>query len=386
MEVKPGFKQTEVGVIPEEWDEVLLDRVAKRGSGHTPDKAHAEYWDGSIKWVSLADSPALDCLYVDDTFAKITPLGIANSSAVLHPAGTVVLSRDAGVGKSAIMRTEMAVSQHFMAWRCGPELDNHFLYYWLQSEKPEFERIANGNTIKTIGLPYFKALKFPKPPLNEQRAIAEVLRDVDMLLGGLDRLISKKSGLKQAAMQQFLTGHIRLPGFHREWELKRLGKLLTICHGKSQRDVVVENGPYPILATGGQIGTASRPLYDRPSVLIGRKGTIDEPQYMDAPFRTVDTLFYSILHDDNDAKFFYYRFCLIPWMQFNEASGVPSLNARTIESIEIACPEPTEQVAIAGVLSDMDAELWALEQRREKTRDLKQAMMQELLTGKTRLV
>ena len=92
------------------------------------------------------------------------------------------------------------------------------------------------------------------------------------------------------------------------------------------------------------------------------------------------------MKDANNAKFFYYRFCLIDWMQFNEASGVPSLNARTIEKIEIPCPQPQEQVAIAAVLSDMDAELLALEARRDKTRDLKQGMMQELLTGRTRLI
>ena len=131
MEVKPGYKQTEVGVIPEDWEVVLLDSVSKRGSGHTPDKKHSEYWGGDIKWISLKDSDRLDAVYIDDTAAKITLAGIAHSSAIMHPAGTVILSRDAGVGKSAIMRDDMAVSQHFMAWQCGPRLNNYFLYYWL---------------------------------------------------------------------------------------------------------------------------------------------------------------------------------------------------------------------------------------------------------------
>lgn len=209
---------------------------------------------------------------------------------------------------------------------------------------------------------------------------------MDALLDALDRLIAKKRDLKQAAMQQLLTGKTRLPGFQGEWEVKRLGEVLTICHGKSQRGVEVTDGPYPVLATGGQIGTASHALYDKPSVLIGRKGTINQPQYMDTPFWTVDTLFYSVMKDENNAKFFFYCFCLINWMKLNEASGVPSLNARTIEKIELLCPSLAEQAAITTILSDMDTELTALEQRRDKTRALKQAMMQELLTGKTRLV
>ena len=127
------------------------------------------------------------------------------------------------------MRTDMAVSQHFMAWRCGPELDNHYLYYWLQANKPEFERIANGSTIKTIGLAYFRDLKIPRPPIIEQCAIAGALSDVDALLGGLDRLIAKKRDLKQAAMQQLLTGQTRLPGFHGEWEVSALGDSVRPC-------------------------------------------------------------------------------------------------------------------------------------------------------------
>jgi type I restriction enzyme, S subunit len=198
MEIKPGYKQTELGMIPEDWAVVLLDSVAKRGSGHTPAKGHPEYWGGQLKWISLQDTDRLDKLYIYDTAATITPAGIANSSATMHDAGTVVLSRDAGVGKSAIMKDDMAVSQHFMAWRCGPKLNNHFLYYWLQKNKSEFERIAMGNTIKTIGLPYFKKLVCPLPTKAEQEAIAEALSDSDALIESLERLIIKNATSNRA--------------------------------------------------------------------------------------------------------------------------------------------------------------------------------------------
>lgn len=232
----------------------------------------------------------------------------------------------------------------------------------------------------------FKAAIVPLPPVCEQRAIATALSDMDALLDGLGRLIAKKRAVKQATMQQLLTGQTRLPGFSGEWKVKRLEDALAIKHGKSQKDVEANDGSYPILATGGQIGLASQPIYGKPSVLIGRKGTINQPQYMDKPFWSVDTLFYSEMKNGNIAKFFYYRFCLIDWMQYNEASGVPSLNARTIEGIECVFPDPVEQIAIVEVLSDIDAEITALETHRTKTHALKQAMMQELLTGRTRLV
>ena len=137
----------------------------------------------------------------------------------------------------------------------------------------------------------------------------------------LEQLIAKKRDLKQAAMQQLLTGQTRLHGFHGEWEVKRLGEALTICHGKNQREVAVATWAFSDSGHRGADRQASRPLFDEPSVLIGRKGTINQPQYMETPFWTVDTLFYCSMKDGNDAKFFYYRFCLIDWMQFNEAFG-----------------------------------------------------------------
>ena len=129
----------------------------------------------------------------------------------------------------------------------------------------------------------------PLPPLPEQRAIAEALGDVDALLGSLEKLIAKKRALKQAAMQELLTGKKRLPGFSGEWEVKRLGDVLKVRHGKSQHEISQKDGKYPILATGGEIGRSNHFLFDKPSVLIGRKGTIDRPQYVNTPFWTCFT-------------------------------------------------------------------------------------------------
>ena len=170
-----------------------------------------------------------------------------------------------------------------------------------------------------------------------------------------------------------------------DWEVVELGTILTIKHGKSQKNVENQNGIYPILATGGQIGWANSFLYDKPSVLIGRKGTIDKPRYQETPFWTVDTLFYSEINSANLAKFVFYKFCMIDWLKNNEATGVPSQNAKTIEKIIISLPPKPEQTAIATALSDTDALLAELEKLLAKKHAIKTATMQQLLTGKTRL-
>jgi type I restriction enzyme S subunit len=204
------FKDSPVGRIPVGWDCLLLDAVANRGSGHTPSKSHSEYWNGGIQWVSLADSSRLDKLYISETDKEISQLGIENSSAVMHPKGTVILSRDAGIGKSAILSNNMAVSQHFMAWRCGARLDNYFLYYLLQHWKPRFEAIAMGSTIQTIGLSYFKKLHVPVPPVEEQKKISRSLLSVENTKFSLDKKLVHLKAVKKALMQDLLTGKVRV--------------------------------------------------------------------------------------------------------------------------------------------------------------------------------
>jgi type I restriction enzyme S subunit len=185
-----------------DWVEKKLEELAKRGSGHTPNKQISNYYNGGIKWVSLADSNKLDNRHIYETKIQISKEGIENSSAVLHPAGTVILSRDAGVGKSAILYSEMAVSQHFIGWVCDEsKLSNWFLYYIFQILKPVLESIAVGSTIKTIGLPYFKELLILVPTINEQLKIASCLFSLDELITAqaekIDQLKLHKKGLMQ---------------------------------------------------------------------------------------------------------------------------------------------------------------------------------------------
>ncbi len=390
MEVRAGYKQTEVGVIPADWDVKCLGDLGSVVRGGSPRPAgDPRYFNGDfVPWLTVAaltNTPEYQHT-VTETIGFLTEEGSKHSRSL--DSGTLIIANSgATLGVAKLLGVTCCANDGIAAIVDQQSGEKAFVCFFINTQTKNLRQVvATGNGQPNLNTGLIRDIAIPFPPHAEQRAIAAALSDVDALLGGLERLIAKKCDLKQAAMQQLLTGLTRLPGFSGEWEVKRLGDVLTICHGKSQHDVEVVDGAYPILATGGQIGTAKRALYDKPSVLIGRKGTINQPKFMDTPFWTVDTLFYSVIKGHNSAKFLYYRFCLIDWMQYNEASGVPSLNARTIEKIDINCPEPLEQAAIATILSDMDAELSALEARRDKTRALKAAMMQALLTGRIRLL
>jgi type I restriction enzyme S subunit len=319
----------------------------------------------------------------DDVFPQIRQYCISRHDLYISVAGTLGLVGGVPEELDGANLTENANRIS------GIQAPKEYLYQVLAS--PLVQSVVESE--RTVGaqpklaLVRIRNFSIPLPPeREEQLAIGQALTDADTLIDSLEQLLTKQSQIKQGAMQELLTGKRRLPGLTAPWQRGPLGKLLSIKHGRSQREVQSENGAYPILASGGVIGRANAFLHDQPSVLIGRKGTIDAPRYMDTPFWSVDTLFYSHVAAPNSAKFLYYRFCLIDWMQHNEASGVPSLSARVIEAIEVNHPDSAEQHAIAQVLTDMDTAITALQARLTKARDLKQALMQVLLTGRIRLL
>lgn len=165
-----------------------------------------------------------------------------------------------------------------------------------------------------------------------------------------------------------------------EWEIKKIKDIANICYGKSQKEVEVEDGKYKILGTGGVIGYTNDFLWNRPSVLIGRKGTIDKPQYIEEPFWTVDTLFYTKINENYIAKWFYYYLDNIDLKKYNEATGVPSLSVANLNTIRIATPTKKEQEKIASILSTVDEQIDNVDALIEKNKELKKGLMQTLLT------
>jgi type I restriction enzyme S subunit len=170
-----------IGNLPMDWLEVRLGLVAKMGSGHTPSRSHPEWWDDcTIPWITTGEVSQVrddrrEAIY--ETREKISTLGMANSAATLHPAGTVVLCRTASAGYSAVMGSDMATSQDFVTWTCGPRLDPYYLLWCLRAMRQDLlGRLAMGSTHKTIYVPDLQMLRIPLPPLEEQHKIVEEIR------------------------------------------------------------------------------------------------------------------------------------------------------------------------------------------------------------------
>jgi len=318
--------------------------------------------------------------------------------------------------------TEVVSGQHTIAIRFDPAVAVNGFKGYLQFCPPfaqHLRRLAAGTKVYAINRQHVASIEMPLPPVEEQRSIATALTDVDALLDGLDRLIAKKRDLKQAAMQQLLTGRTRLPGFADEWDpkpLRHAGRCLRGVTYAGGSDLSPRDTPLTtrlLRANNVQDATvnttdvqfvnsnrvASPQLMRRNDILIcmanGSKALVGKAGVFSIEdgfaytfgafmgcFRTEPSL--------ADPGFVFYLFNTATYRNYINlllaGSSINNLRPSSIGSLEFHYPTQREQVAIAEVLGDMSAEIAALEARRDKTRLLKQAMMQELLTGRTRLV
>lgn len=374
------MKQTEIGLIPDDWEVKEIKDFADVTTG---DK-NTQDAEENGKYPFYVRSPIVERInkFSYDTEGVITAGDGVGTGKVFHYAK----------GKFGL---------HQRAYLIYNFKNTDPKYFYYNFSKNFYERVHSmtaKSSVDSVRREMITKMRIPIPPtLAEQQRIAKALSDVDALISTTEKLIQKKKNIKQGTMQNLLTGKKRLPGFAKttnykqselglipeDWEVKSLGEMVKIGHGRDYKNL--KSGDVPVYGTGGYMTSVNDFLYEGETVCIGRKGTIDKPQYHSGKIWTVDTLFYTYDFKSLNPKYLFYKFCLIDWISMNEASGVPSLTAKNIEDIQIAIPTEEEQTAIANVLSSMDKEIETLNTKLEKYRNLKTAMMQQLLTGKIRL-
>ena len=398
--VPAGYKQTEVGVIPEDWIAAPLGNYVRITSGESPSLIHfTTNGHPYFKVEQLGNSEK----YLDNA---LTPYHFL-AGKLVPPNSIVFAKRGAAISlnRIRILHEDSFMDTNLMALTPMEGLHHEFLFYGLTHIG--LWQFADTTSVPQINNKHVKPLVFPLPELVEQRAIATALSDVDALLGALERLIAKKRDLKQAAMQQLLTGQTRLPGFHGQWEVRGLLTLAHIAQGQVNPKqepfrskylvgpVHVESGTGKLLnrQTAAEQGAISgKYLFERGDIVYGKinpylkkaflaefQGLCSADMYPLRPAIGVASGYLlAVILGDEFTKYA---------VSVSVRSGMPKINREEMAGFSVRIPKSfAEQTAIAEVLSDMDAEIAALEQRREKTRALKQGMMQELLTGKTRLV
>ncbi|NCT66250.1 MAG: hypothetical protein GXC76_01260 [Rhodanobacteraceae bacterium] len=414
MELRAGYKQTEIGVIPAAWDVKPLRSVLAKG------RLGGNYANQD----SVADLPLMKMGNIargqfDLSKVEFIVPGVNPESQHRLTCGDVLFNTRNTldlVGKVAIWRDELPVAYYnsnLMRLEFDPNeiCSNEYANYALNTtgSVARLRALATGTTsVAAIYTRDLMGLQIIVPPQPEQRSIATALSEVDALLGALDRLISKKRDLKQAAMQQLLTGRTRLPGFSGEWEVKRLGEVAEMDSGGTPLSSV------PAYYGGGIPWVSIADITKAGKVLVATEKTLTSlgVERSAAQMFPAGTILYAMyasvgecaiahtavctsqailgIRPDNqiDNEFLYYYLVSIKGRvkSLGQHGTQANLNKGMVQDFYVRLPSREEQAAIATVLADMDAETAALEARRAKTRDLKQAMMQELLTGRTRLL
>lgn len=410
--VKPGYKQTEIGVIPEDWEIKYLSDFGKIQSGGTPSTTMAEYWGGNIAWCTPSDITSTPTKYINATERAITDLGLKNSAATVMPAGSILLCTRATIGELKINSIPMATNQGFknIAINKGGNVD--FLCYLLQTKKDCMLELAIGSTFLEISKTALCKIPLQTPmQSNEQSKIADALSDIDSLVEVLENQISKKKAIKQGAMQELLTGKRRLPGFFGEWVNTKIGSITEVYSGGTPNtsEPAFWGGKIPWMNSGElnlkivrqvqgritEVGMDSSSTHFIPAecVLIGLAGqgkTRGTAAFNTFPLCTNQSIA-AIYPNPNkfDSKFLYYKMDT-QYDQLRELSsgdgGRGGLNKKLILDYEVVIPQSIdEQAAIATILTEMDYEIENLEMKLTKYRQVKQGMMQQLLTGKIRL-
>ncbi len=408
--IPAGYKQTEVGVIPRDWDVTSLGKLSEFITSGSRGWARF-YSDRGALFVRSQNVRDGQLNFSEKQFVN-PPEGSEGDRTRLSRSDLLITITGNNVGNVALVEQDLGeayISQHVGLVRFLKPEYGAYVCRFLAPGSIGNEQILvsqSGQSKPGLSLKNLQEFLVAFPPLPEQRAIAAALSDVDTLLAKLDQLIAKKRNLKQAAMQQLLTGQTRLPGFSGQWEVKRLKDIFTISAGKSKSSYVANGGQYWIVDMGSVsidgkliVSKATNFCGDflragdlvMPKDDIGGGGIIGKVGYID-----VDKVYvlgdhvYRLTANCGNPIFLSYA---INGHVTNSAlrkkvigSAQLGLGRKSVEDQEMLFPGKEEQTAIATLLADMDTELAAMEARAAKTRALKQGMMQELLTGRIRLV
>lgn len=416
--VKKGYKQTEIGVVPEDWSVMALRGIADFLGGGTPSKSRSEYWNGDIPWISSSDI-SLDSIHGLNITRYITGQAVKESATQLCPQNAILIVTRVGVGKIAIAPTKLCTSQDFT----NIILRQDNVEYVARALQPVLHDMTNetqGTSIKGITTDEVKNTLIALPPIEEQERIAVVLSETDELIAALEKHIAKKKAIKQGAMQELLTGKRRLPGFSGEWktfvfgdtfdfipnnaftraQMDDSGKVKNIHYGDiltrfgayisaDSKDIpyiakeidlsrfadkcYLQSGDIVIADTAEDetVGKALEVINVECPVLAGQHTLLCRPKVRFAEKFLGYYLNATCYHDQ-----------LLPYIV---GTKVSSVSKASIAQTKLIVPKFSEQQAIAAILSDMDDEITGLEQKLVKYHQVKQGMMQQLLTGKIRL-
>lgn len=371
-----------------EWEADTMETIFDIKNGYTPSKSNPSFWDnGTIPWFRMEDIRKNGHI-LSDSIQHVTPAAVKNAG--LFPAYSIIVATTATIGEHALIIVDSLANQRFTFLTKRKsfvnKLDMMYFHYFMFIIDEWCKRNTNAGGLLSVNMDSFKKLTIPYPSsLSEQKKIADCFVSIDKEIDATKRKLEQLKEHKRGLMQRLFPAkgktspEIRFPEFQNdgEWIEVPFGSIINVNSGKDYKHLDVGN--IPVYGTGGYMLSVNDRLSDIDAVGIGRKGTIDKPQYLKAPFWTVDTLFFLTSSKNYDIRYLYYLCQTIPWKTYGEQTGVPSLSKTSIDKLDVVITTNlTEQQKIAQSLLHLDNAMDAIEKKIHLLETHKYGLMQNL--------
>ncbi len=392
------------------WENKKVKECGTVYNGGTPSTQNLGYWNGNVLWCTPTDITKNDNKYIRDTERKISTSAIKHAGRLL-PEGTILLCSRATIGEMAIAKKQITTNQGFKNIVVNDDNYNEFIYYLLQTKKRQLIKKATGSTFFEISKKEVENLELTIPKKDEQIVISDIISNIDLLIINFNRLIEKKKLIKQGVMQELLTGKKRLPGFNKEWKNILFGNMFELLKGRGlSKEKLVNDGTYKCLLYGELFTKYGPVIKDITSRTNSREGLASKKDDLLMPGSTTtngyDLATTSVISKEGillggDINIFRHKqkintifiSLLFPLLknqiiQYTQGTTIVHLQPKEmLKGLYLFLPEDiNEQNEIVRILLDMDEKINLLEQDLDKYKQIKQGMMEQLLTGKIRLV
>ena len=359
-----------------EWKECKISDIGTVVGGATPStKNKKNYENGDIPWITPKDLSTFYGRYIKCGERNITKEGFDSCSTKLLPKNSVLFSSRAPIGYVAIAENEMCTNQGFKSVIPNKNIDSLFLYYLLKFNKDKIEGMGSGTTFKEISGNTMKNIKVCIPSdIKEQKKIAEILGNIDDKIDKNRQINNNLEQQTQAIYQQmFITN--RNPN----WKKGLLSDLVAVKYGKDHKKL--ENGIYPVYGSGGIIRYVEKPLYTGESVLIPRKGTLNNVMYVNGAFWSVDTMFYTEMLHSNVAKFVYHFVKSKNLASMNAGSAVPSMTINILNAMQLYIPDAETLSTFEEIVSPIYFQMKENDEQSKKLAGLRDTLLPRLMSS-----
>lgn len=406
--IPQGYKHTELGVIPQEWEILPLSALGEIYSGGTPDTTNPKFWNGEILWCTPSDITSLSSNYISDTEGKITEEGLKKSSAIILPAGSLIVCTRATIGNIAIATKPLSTNQGFKNIVPYNDISVEWLFYNLLSAKNRLVKLGCGSTFLEVSKKDFERFRVAVPPVEEQRKIAEILGVWDKAIELQARLIDKLELRKRALMQRLLSGRHRLPGFSTPWQKYTYAQILKEVKRSLKWD---DNEKYHLISVkrrsgglfqreslyGYEIKTKNlRPAYagdfliSKMQIVHGASG-LTTSEFHD--MKISGSYIALVAKDPQRLNIEYFNL----WSQmpkFYHHTYISSFGVHiekmtfdidSFMSLVVSLPSKAEQDKIVKIMTITNKEIELAKSKLAAYRTQKRGLMQQLLTGKKRI-